>query len=119
MSDLHFEMRADGGAELIRELDPTGVDVLVMAGDITMARHYADLESVFKPLVRKYRHILYVPGNHEYYKSSPREVGAQPGEADEGVARGGDPRERYRRDRRSAVHRGLDVVSPRPNSGTE
>ena len=25
MSDLHFEMHADGGAELIRELDPTGV----------------------------------------------------------------------------------------------
>ena len=67
-------MHADGGAELIRELDPTGVDVLVLAGDITMARHYEDLASVFKPLARKYRHILYVPGNHEYYKSSPREV---------------------------------------------
>lgn len=24
MSDLHLEMHADGGAELIRELDPTG-----------------------------------------------------------------------------------------------
>ena len=74
MSDLHFEMHADGGAELIRELDPTGVDVLVLAGDITMARHYEDLASVFKPLARKYRHILYVPGNHEYYKSSPSQV---------------------------------------------
>jgi predicted phosphohydrolase len=51
-----------------------GVDVLVLAGDITMARHYEDLASVFKPLARKYRHILYVPGNHEYYKSSPSEV---------------------------------------------
>jgi predicted phosphodiesterase len=58
MSDLHFEMHADGGAGLIRELDPTGVDVLVLAGDITMARHYANLESVFKPLAKKYRHIL-------------------------------------------------------------
>ena len=62
MSDLHFEMHADAGAKLIRELDPTGVDVLVLAGDITMARHYEDLTSVFKPLARKYRHILYVPG---------------------------------------------------------
>jgi len=52
MSDLHFEMHADGGAGLICELDPTGVDVLVLAGDITMARHYANLESVFKPLAR-------------------------------------------------------------------
>jgi predicted phosphodiesterase len=74
MSDLHLEMHADGGADMLRKLDPTGVDVLVLAGDITMARHYSDLESVFKPLVEKYRHILYVPGNHEYYKSSPREV---------------------------------------------
>jgi predicted phosphodiesterase len=55
-------------------LDPKGVDVLVLAGDITMARHYSNLESVFKPLARKYRHILYVSGNHEYYKSSPKEV---------------------------------------------
>jgi predicted phosphodiesterase len=74
MSDLHLEMHADGGAGLIRELDPTDVDVLVLAGDITMARHYPDLESVFKPLARKYHHILYIPGNHEYYKSSPKEV---------------------------------------------
>ena len=47
MSDLHLEMHADGGAELIRELDPTGVDVLVLAGDITTARYYENLESVF------------------------------------------------------------------------
>jgi hypothetical protein len=45
----------------------------VLAGDITMARHYEDLASVFEPLAKKYRHILYVPGN-EYYKSSPTEV---------------------------------------------
>jgi Icc-related predicted phosphoesterase len=75
MSDLHFEMHADGGASLIRELDPTGVDLLVLAGDITMARNLDDLLSVFQPLAKKYRHILYVPGNHEYYKSSPRQVG--------------------------------------------
>jgi predicted phosphodiesterase len=67
-------MHADRGAGLIRELEPTGVEVLVLAGDITMARDYANLESVFKPLAKKYRHILYVPGNHEYYKSSPTEV---------------------------------------------
>lgn len=75
MSDLHFEMHADGGAEFIRHLDPTGVDVLVLAGDITMARHFEDLEGVFKPLAKKYPQILYLPGNHEYYKSSPTEVG--------------------------------------------
>jgi Icc-related predicted phosphoesterase len=74
MSDLHLEMHADGGAELIRELDPTGVDVLVLAGDITTARYYENLERPFKALAQKYRHILYIPGNHEYYKSSPSQV---------------------------------------------
>jgi predicted phosphodiesterase len=74
MSDLHMEMHADRGAEFIRDLDSTGVDILVLAGDITMARDYEDLENVFKPLARKYRHILYVPGNHEYYRSAPKQV---------------------------------------------
>ena len=74
MSDLHLEMHADGGAELIRELDPTGVDILVLAGDITTARYYENLERPFKALAHKYRHILYIPGNHEYYKSSPSQV---------------------------------------------
>jgi predicted phosphodiesterase len=74
MSDLHFEMHADGGAQFIRELDPTGVDLLVLAGDITMAQQYDELENVFKPLAQKYERILYVPGNHEYYRSSPKQV---------------------------------------------
>jgi len=42
MSDLHLEMHADRGVEFIRHLDPTGVEVLVLAGDITMARHCQD-----------------------------------------------------------------------------
>jgi predicted phosphodiesterase len=74
MSDLHLEMLADGGAAFISALDPTGVDLLVLAGDITMARDYADLEAVFEPLATKYPKILYVPGNHEYYRSSPKQV---------------------------------------------
>lgn len=74
MSDLHFEMHADGGAEFIRGLDPTGVDLLVLAGDITTAQRYSEMETVFKALVKKYQRILYVPGNHEYYRSSPKQV---------------------------------------------
>ena len=74
MSDLHFEMHADGGAGFIRNLNPAGVDVLVLAGDITVAREYEDLQRVFRPMAAKYPRILYVPGNHEYYRSSPPEV---------------------------------------------
>jgi predicted phosphodiesterase len=74
MSDLHFEMHADQGAGFLGALDATGVDVLVLAGDITSARRFETLARTFAPLARKYRHVLYVPGNHEYYKASPAEV---------------------------------------------
>lgn len=74
MSDLHLEMHADHGAGFLRELDPTGIDVLVLAGDINSARHFETLANTFRPLAQKYRHILYVPGNHEYYKTSPQQV---------------------------------------------
>src|SRR5579862_7134366 len=74
MSDLHLEMHADQGAALLASLDPTDVDVLVLAGDITSARDYPALRNVFEPLAGKYRHVLYVPGNHEYYKTSPEVV---------------------------------------------
>jgi len=74
MSDLHLEMHADRGDGFLAELDPTGVDILVLAGDVTMARFYETLEHVFRPLTAKYRQIIYLPGNHEYYRSSPRQV---------------------------------------------
>jgi predicted phosphodiesterase len=74
MSDLHLEMHADKGAGFLRELDPAGVDVLVLAGDVTMARHYEALDQTFAPLSEKYADIVYVPGNHEYYRSSSTQV---------------------------------------------
>jgi hypothetical protein len=46
----------------------------VLAGDSTMAHRSDALIEAFEPLARKYRHVLYVPGNHEYYKASPVEV---------------------------------------------
>jgi len=74
MSDLHLEMHADRGEGFLSALDATGVDVLVLAGDITMAGHYETLVRTFAPLADKYPHVLYVPGNHEYYKTWPAEV---------------------------------------------
>ena len=66
-------MHADGGAELIRELEPPGVNVLVLAGDITMPalrrpreRGQATREEVPPHPVRA--------SEPRYYKSSPREV---------------------------------------------
>jgi Icc-related predicted phosphoesterase len=80
ISDLHLEMHADKGKAFIREVcqqqeaPDTAADVLVLAGDITHACHYENLKHVFEPLVKVYRNVVYVAGNHEFYRSSPRQV---------------------------------------------
>jgi Icc-related predicted phosphoesterase len=80
VSDLHLEMHADKGKAFIQEVcqqqagTDTAADVLVLAGDITHACHYENLKHVFEPLVKAYRNVVYVAGNHEFYRSSPRQV---------------------------------------------
>src|SRR5579863_4623410 len=67
MSDLHFEFPEAREKKFIEELDPSGVDVLILAGDIG---YIPNLEDAFKSFCVKYPHVVYVPGNHEYYKST-------------------------------------------------
>jgi predicted phosphodiesterase len=73
LSDLHLEFHADAGKSFIESMNPEGVDVLVLAGDISagdaiepslaaFARHYPDTR------------ILYVHGNHEFYGSTRERV---------------------------------------------
>lgn len=66
-SDVHTEFHADRGAEWLRGLDPSGVDVLIVAGDLTLEPW---LPSVLSGLCERYPHVVYVTGNHEYYRSS-------------------------------------------------
>lgn len=66
LSDLHFEMR--NWRSLIEKLDPSGVDVLVLAGDILPAsRKTEKMLTLFR---ERYPHVVYVPGNHEYWGTS-------------------------------------------------
>ena len=74
MSDLHLEMHADRGAEFIRSLDPTGVDVLVLAGDIKWPGNTRISRTCSSCWRESTSTSSNVPGNHEYYKSSPRQV---------------------------------------------
>lgn len=66
-SDLHFEFFAeDQGDSFIESLNPNGVDILILSGDIVTAR------STRRPIYnicRKYENsqVLYVLGNHEFY----------------------------------------------------
>jgi len=68
LSDLHFEFHADDGESFVASLDPSGIDVLVIAGDLAVGEGIA---SALDRLCRRYAnaHVLYVHGNHEYYGS--------------------------------------------------
>jgi Icc-related predicted phosphoesterase len=61
----------DKGEEFLNQLDPTGVDVLVLAGDILSAIDRHSIKSVLEVFSKKYPHIIYVNGNHEMYGTVP------------------------------------------------
>lgn len=71
MSDLHLEFHPDKGQSFIQHQDPTGVDVLVLAGDIAIAEY---LPNVLRHFCAKFRNVVFVAGNHEFYGSSLPEV---------------------------------------------
>ncbi len=73
MSDLHFEYHSDQGLAWIDALDPSGVDVLVLAGDIAEV-HQGALKQALISFCERYPEVIFVPGNHEYYHSSISEV---------------------------------------------
>jgi predicted phosphodiesterase len=76
MSDLHLEHMSDYGDKFIKSLSPDGDEVLVLAGDIFSCAprlQWATTE-VIEALCKKYKHIVYVPGNHEFYGTHRLEV---------------------------------------------
>lgn len=70
-SDVHLEFFRDGGKAFIKGLDPTGVDVLVVAGDLGNCENVI---SSLEGLCGKYPQVVYVLGNHELYGSTPQRV---------------------------------------------
>lgn len=79
LSDIHFEHHADFGRSFVDSLDPTGVDVLVLAGDICTVQ--AGLSNALRMFCEKFKHVVFVPGNHEYYQSDRGRVNATLGKA--------------------------------------
>jgi Icc-related predicted phosphoesterase len=73
-SDLHLELHQDGGTAFINSMDPSGVDVLLLAGDIASARFLSQLRPCLQLLAAKYPAVLYVPGNHELWRLKPEEA---------------------------------------------
>ena len=75
LSDLHFEYDADGGEAFARSVEVAG-DVLVLAGDILPLQSLETVRRAFGWFCARFPHVVYVPGNHEYYKTSPVEADA-------------------------------------------
>ena len=61
MSDLHLEF-----GPLDADPDNEGIDVLILAGDITI-KHRVEW---INEQASRFEHVIYVTGNHEYYKSN-------------------------------------------------
>lgn len=68
-SDLHTNFHRDGGKSVIKSLYEKDVDVLVVAGDLSIITNNL-LQDNIKSLCDKYPNVVYVAGNHEYYHSS-------------------------------------------------
>jgi predicted phosphodiesterase len=75
LSDLHFEYDDDGGEAFARSVEVAG-DVLVLAGDILPLQSFATVTRAFGWFCARFPHVVYVPGNHEYYRTSPAEADA-------------------------------------------
>lgn len=71
VSDIHLEFYADYGWSFIDKLKLNPTDVLIVAGDFSLFTKSNTVFEQFKLLCDVYKHVLYVTGNHEYYKSSP------------------------------------------------
>ena len=67
LSDIHAEFHKDKGISWAKSLDPTNVDILVIAGDLGLIK---DVEPLFNIICNKYPRVIYVVGNHEYYYSN-------------------------------------------------
>lgn len=66
VSDLHLDMRPNP-VELLMEIQPTS-DMLVVAGDLC---EIVNLNPMWLEIMcKKYSYVIYVPGNHEYFRSS-------------------------------------------------
>lgn len=65
VSDLHLEM-LNKGTPFTDKLPPALAPVLIMAGDIYAGRE-PDFGTVMRTIAARYKHVVYVPGNHEFY----------------------------------------------------
>ncbi len=70
ISDVHCEFHRDGGVKWCNDL-PVVAPILVIAGDFATHRQLVRNLTI---LCKKFEHIVFVCGNHEYYGSNRGDV---------------------------------------------
>lgn len=75
VSDLHLEFLGYNPDALGLEV-VSGVDVLVLAGDVMNWRNSMLVRETMEWFAKRAELVIYVPGNHEYYGSSPSQADA-------------------------------------------
>lgn len=75
LSDLHFEFDSDDGEVFARSV-PVAADVLVLAGDVIPLRERDAVRRALSWFCDRFKHVIFVPGNHEYYRTSPADAEA-------------------------------------------
>lgn len=73
LSDLHFEFDPDHGEAFAKAVPVVG-DVLVLAGDVISLRNVSVARRTLGWFCDRFKDVVYVPGNHEYYGSHPEDV---------------------------------------------
>lgn len=72
LSDIHAEFHRDGGVGYARSVEiAPNLDALLVAGDAGMVARAGELRNVLGILTHRAGRVLYVPGNHEFYGTSP------------------------------------------------
>lgn len=75
LSDLHFEFDRDGGEAFAHDV-PVASDVLVLAGDLIPLRVADEVRQAFEWFCSRFPDVVFVPGNHEYYRTRPADAEA-------------------------------------------
>ena len=66
-SDLHIEYKNNEVPDPLNYITPSA-DILILAGDIGSLYKFNQLKTFLEKLCPHFQKVIYVPGNHEYYK---------------------------------------------------
>jgi predicted phosphodiesterase len=73
VSDLHFDRHRDKGISFVDSLQTDGLDGIIIAGDMGEQK---DIDLPLGLFCKKFKRVIRVNGNHEFYGSSKEEVEA-------------------------------------------